>query len=70
MPGLIPATRNRDSHLACPILGSVTKINVAYSNDGSGKVIFYDFGLAGFASPLMDLQRFLGVESTEGFSER
>ena len=69
MPGLIPATRNRDSHLACPILGSVTKINVAYSNDGSGKVIFYDFGLAGFASPLMDLQWFLGVESTAGFSD-
>ena len=69
MPGLIPETRNRDSHLACPIFGDVNKVNVAYSNDGSGRVIFYDFGLAGFASPLMDLQWFLGVESTEGFSD-
>ena len=60
LPELIAEVRNQESQFTCPILGDLNGNNIAVSTQHPGDMIFFDFGLAGFASPLMDVHWFLG----------
>ena len=68
-PLLVSEVRNMDSKYTCPILGDVHPSNIAVSAN-SDDVIFFDFGLSGYSSALMDFHWFVanaaGSQWTEG----
>ena len=66
LPELVAEVRNQNSQLTSPILGDLNPNNIAISTDDTGDMIFYDFGLAGFSSPLMDVHWFLGLANLLG----